>query len=315
VWLKHLTLLSQSGLRTIPSSVAELGPGESLGVGLAALLSGASRYYALDVVAHGNVDKNLRVLDELVERFRSRAPQPIKGWPDFDLYLDSRLFPSHILTEGVLAKTLDPHRISAIREALRHPDRDGKIVVRYVAPWTQGSAIERSSIDLIYSHSVLQHVVDVPTVFRCCASWLREDGWMSHQVDFTSQGITKAWNGHWQYPEWLWKIIVGGRPFLINRHTASAQIRMLKDAGFNTVMQMRNYRSDGMPRAQLSAPWKSMSDDEVSCSDLFLQVRKHPDTADRRRAAQLLRSCHRWRYRPPRIFAFQSRSGRLGRMD
>jgi len=274
VWLKHLTLLWQSGLRTMPVSVAEIGPGDSLGVGLAALLSGASRFYALDVVAYSNVEKNLKMLDELVERFSKRAPQPIKGWPDFDVYLDSTRFPSHILTDGLLAKKLDPHRISAIREALLHPGRDGKIVVRQVAPWTDAGAIEKSSIDLIYSHSVLEHVVDVPTAFRCCASWLRQDGWMSHQVDFTSHGVTKAWNGHWQYPEWLWKIIVGGRPFLINRHSASAQIRMLEDAGFETVMQMRNHRGDGMPRTELSAPWKNMANEEVMCSDLFFQARK-----------------------------------------
>jgi hypothetical protein len=274
VWLKHLTLLWQSGLRTMPSSVAELGPGDSLGVGLAALLSGASRFYGLDVVAYSNTDKNLRVLDELVECFRNRAAQPIKGWPDFDRYLDAKLFPSHILTGEVLAKTLAPHRISAIREALRHPERDGEIVVRNVAPWSSEDAIEKSSIDLIYSHSVLEHVVDVPTAFRHCASWLREDGWMSHQVDFTSHGVTKAWNGHWQYPEWLWKIIVGGRPFLINRHSASAQIRMLEAAGFELVMQMRNCRNDGMSRRDLSAPWKDMSQDEVTCSDLFFQARK-----------------------------------------
>src|SRR5688500_16786253 len=37
-----------------PSAIAELGPGESLGVGIAWLLSGASRFYAFDVVAHSN---------------------------------------------------------------------------------------------------------------------------------------------------------------------------------------------------------------------------------------------------------------------
>jgi hypothetical protein len=106
VWLKHLTLLWHSGLREMPRSVAELGPGDSLGVGIAALLSGASRFYALDVVAYSNTEKNLRMLDDLVERFRRRAPRPTKGWPDFDEHLDANLFPSHILTDEVLAKTL-----------------------------------------------------------------------------------------------------------------------------------------------------------------------------------------------------------------
>ncbi|MGI8422542.1 MAG: hypothetical protein ACR2NO_00220 [Chloroflexota bacterium] len=87
VWLKHLTLLWQSGMREMPSSVAELGPGESLGSGFAALLSGASRFYALDVVSYSNTEKNLRVFDELVERFKRRAPRPIvrTTWSPWDL--------------------------------------------------------------------------------------------------------------------------------------------------------------------------------------------------------------------------------------
>jgi hypothetical protein len=90
VWLKHLTLLWQRGLRTMPASVAEIGPGNSLGVGLAALLSGSARFYALDVVAYSSTDRNLRMLDRLVERFRNRAPkafphQPALGvWPNPD---------------------------------------------------------------------------------------------------------------------------------------------------------------------------------------------------------------------------------------
>jgi len=166
------------------------------------------------VVEYGNVDKNLRVLDELVERFRNRAPQPIKGWPDFDTYLDSMRFPSHILTDGLLAKTLEPHRISAIRDALLHPGRDGRIRGQACRSWTTKDAIEDPASNLIYSTRLLEHVVDVPTAFRCAARLAARDGWNVPPVDFTFHGVTRAWNGHWQYPEWLWKIIVGGRPFL-----------------------------------------------------------------------------------------------------
>ena len=52
VWMKHLWHLWKNGLRKVPETVVELGPGQSLGVGLAALLSGASGYYGLDSGAH-----------------------------------------------------------------------------------------------------------------------------------------------------------------------------------------------------------------------------------------------------------------------
>ena len=38
VWLRHVVLLAQNGLWKYPKSVAELGPGDSLGVGFCALL-------------------------------------------------------------------------------------------------------------------------------------------------------------------------------------------------------------------------------------------------------------------------------------
>src|SRR5216110_2845407 len=66
VWLKHLTLLRAHGLATVPQAVAELGPGDSLGVGLCALLSGADDYVGLDVVAHSDLASNQSVLDDLI---------------------------------------------------------------------------------------------------------------------------------------------------------------------------------------------------------------------------------------------------------
>jgi hypothetical protein len=64
--------------------VAELGPGESLGVGLCALLSGADHYVGLDVIAHSYPERNQLVLNDLIKLFQSRASNPDKGWPEFN---------------------------------------------------------------------------------------------------------------------------------------------------------------------------------------------------------------------------------------
>src|SRR4051812_1903806 len=73
VWLKHLTRLWASGSRRIPVTVAELGPGDSLGTGLAALLTGVEHYYALDVASYADPQRSIAILDELVQLFEERA--------------------------------------------------------------------------------------------------------------------------------------------------------------------------------------------------------------------------------------------------
>ena len=73
VWLRHLVLAHEQGLRKIPDTVAELGPGDSLGSGLAALLCGSERYFGLDVKSYAPTDRNRQIFDELVELFQRRA--------------------------------------------------------------------------------------------------------------------------------------------------------------------------------------------------------------------------------------------------
>jgi len=204
-----------------------------------------------------SLSHNLRVLDELVERFRNRAPQPIKGWPDFDTYLDSMRFPATFLPTACWPRRSRLTAFQAIRDALLHPGRDGRIVVRHVAPWTDEDAIERSSVDLIYSHSVLEHVVDVRRRFDAAASWLREDGCDVPPGRFHSHGRHQGVERPLAVPRVALEIIVGGRPFLINRHSATTQIRMLEAAGFKIVKQMRTTATTGCLDPSSACPGKT----------------------------------------------------------
>ena len=53
-------------LNGVPAIIAELGPGNSLGVGLAGLISGAEKYYGLDVVEYCSSAETLGLFDEIV---------------------------------------------------------------------------------------------------------------------------------------------------------------------------------------------------------------------------------------------------------
>jgi hypothetical protein len=135
VWIKHLTMLNEHDSVPVPKTFAELGPGASLGVGLAALLSGADKYYALDIIKYSEVDLSLALLRGLVDLFRNRTPV-YTGWP-----IDSEVFPGHILTDDLLEATLADPRIEEIHRALTAPDgRAGSITIEYTVPWNDPNA-------------------------------------------------------------------------------------------------------------------------------------------------------------------------------
>lgn len=275
VWLKHLTFLWESGMRSMPQTLAELGPGDSLGVGLAALLSGVSNYYALDIVHFSNPERNLKVFEELVSLFKARAARPTKGWPDYDAYLGVGLFPHRILPDEILERSLREERLNSIRAALvnRVSDRQ-EVSIKYMVPWLNERIIEKESVDVILSHSVLEHVADPKTSYQALYSWLRAGGMMSHQIDFGAHGVTSAWNGYWSFSPVLWKIIVGRRPFLINRRPCSAHAQLMERQGFQIICHLKNYRYDGIARAKLSSVWLDLSDDDLTCAETFIQGRK-----------------------------------------
>jgi SAM-dependent methyltransferase len=274
VWIKHLTMLRRhAGLTRVPDTVAELGPGDSLGIGLAALLSGANHYEALDVVPFASPTANLEVFEELVSLFERRAPSPAEGFPDFWQYMDDDLFPHHILTDDVLAASLAPRRVDAVRRALRGEPVDD-ISIDYRVPWTDRSIVRPATVDLVLSHSVMEHVGDLDATYGAIARWLRPGGLMSHQIDFTSHGLSQTWNGYRAYSEPLWKAIVGRRPFLINRAPCSVHQELIDRHGFQVTCCLKNLRSDGIERARLARRWRSISDADLECAGAYVQARR-----------------------------------------
>ena len=266
VWLRHLIHARNCGLSGIPETVAELGPGRSIGCGLAALLSGASRYFALDAVNLTSVDENLRVLEELVELFIGRSPVPDDNeFPEIYPPLETHEYPSAVLDDEIVSKALNPHRIQRVRDSISAGG-----MITYQAPWSDPASIPAGTVDLIFSQAVLEHVDDLPGMYMCMNAWLRPGGYVSHTIDFRSHGLSNAWNGHWACSDALWKIIRGRRPYLINRAPRSTHIDLLTAHGFTVAAETVRSSASAVRRSDLSRRFAGMNDTDLTTSTAFV---------------------------------------------
>jgi hypothetical protein len=276
-WLRHLALTQKASLWNWPKVVAELGPGDSLGIGLAALLSGAQKYYAFDVVEYANAAVNLDILDELIELFTNRAPIPDQQeFPLLEPKLDSYEFPRDTLTEERLRQSLAADRIRSIKSALNNlgsSDYDN-IEIRYVVPWYDSSIVEQQSVDMIFSQAVLEHVQALAATYETFYTWLKPDGFMSHQIDFGCHHLAQQWNGHWAYSDMTWKLIKGKRPYLLNREPYSTHKHLLEDTGFEIISETKITDRTGLAGEQLSTRFRQLSEEDLTTRTVHILVKK-----------------------------------------
>lgn len=274
VWLRHLIRAQANGLSTEPRQVAELGPGHSLGIGLAAMLSGVEQYYAFDVVSHANAERNLSVLDELVSLFEARAPIPAADeFPHVGPPLDSYAFPETLLSVERIQRALQPERLQRIRAALRTCDSPDS-PIQYKAPWHTRSTIQRDSLDMVFSQAVLEHVDELPQTYRALYEWLKPNGYMSHQIDFKCHDSAREWNGHWTYSDFMWKIARGKDTWLINREPHSTHVRLMRESGFRIVADDPVRRHSNVSRRQLAPRFAQLTDEDLVTADAFIQAVK-----------------------------------------
>lgn len=240
VWLRHLINVCRHGKQPIPKIVGEIGPGNSLGVGYAALLSGADEYLAFDLIRYEGCENNIILFDELVSLFQTKASIP----DDAELLeikpvLSNNEFPSDILSDDYLNESLCPNRIEKIRKSIASTGHDDS-VIKYIVPWINAKTDKVNFIDLIFSQAVLEHIDDLEQAYVTMNLLLKRSGVMSHQIDFRCHGTSKEWNGHWIYSDQEWRLIRGGRHFLINRYPFSAHINMLEKNEFDILLAIKD---------------------------------------------------------------------------
>jgi hypothetical protein len=146
VWAKHFSLMHDRTHCGIPTTVLDFGSGDTLGVSVAALLSGAERAIAVDTIPFARGGPNEVVAKGLFELFANHVPIEASGWPDFRFALSKTGFLPAVQPER--------NRTDAIVNAL-HAAINGKnsTLISYHAPFDE-MTIGADSVDFLLSHSV-----------------------------------------------------------------------------------------------------------------------------------------------------------------
>ena len=257
VWIRHLSRLTDHGFKLQGAHIGELGPGDSIATGLAALLCGGGRYTGLDAIPYFATVDLEAMLNDIAEMLESRTPM-------------ARL-------DRYPVEAIDWSRLPENREDLRAGIRAGVNNcerLRYQAPWTSPDVIEREALDLVFSEGVLQCIDDIDATYQAMSYWLKPGGFASHAIGCSAGGLSPYWNGHWAFSDLEWRLVRGGRKFLLNRMPASAHIRCAESAGFEVLTCDRVYYPDGLDTASLAPRFREMDQEDLRTSRIILLLRK-----------------------------------------
>jgi SAM-dependent methyltransferase len=242
-------MLDRYGFKISGAQIGELGPGDSLGIGLAALLSGAARYVGLDIVRYSAKADLEKMFDELLSMHTKgeRIPDD-KEFPFVRPRIDSYEFPRD---------AVDRRNISTKVEEIRNQPQ-----------------IDQASLDLIFSQAVLEHIDSLEETYRAMFAWLKPGGYASHVIDFRAHGRAPFWNGHWAYSDWQWRLVRGKREYLLNREPLSTHVVLAKKVGFELLLIERNQAPNGLEVQVLAPRFRRLDADDAHTSGVFLILQK-----------------------------------------
>ncbi len=150
----------------MPRTLVEVGPGSSPGVRLTALLCGVENYIALDLQDHRATESDRRVLAAVTEMLRNRRPFSDKtdlGAFFFPPSSDEKLWDR-------IAQNVDTSLRTGASQDLDHQLASGaEERIRFVAPWTDCNTLPAGCADWIMTHSVMEHIDDLPTAYASMA--------------------------------------------------------------------------------------------------------------------------------------------------
>src|SRR5713226_2093634 len=269
VWLRHLVTLVPHGFHIKGARIGEFGPGDSVGTGLAALLSGAEHYVGLDLLplsARANLGS---ILDELVRLYSRKEPIPDSSeFPRMRPQLESYQFPDHAIDWTGFRERVERIRGEIVRGLGHGP------MVTYRAPWISITEVAPNSLDLFFSQAVLEYAVPLEDAYRAMSTWLKPGGYSSHTINFSATYLSPFWNGHWAYSDWEWRLARGRREVFLNREPLNAHLGYARGFGFEVLLLNRDYSSSGLKVEELSPRFRTLNSEDLRTRGVMLVLRK-----------------------------------------
>ena len=210
----------------------ELGPGDSVATAIVARMLGASRTWLVDTGRYAS--------------------------PDVQLYRRIRDYAA-ARTGGTLGEFGSVDELLAITNATYLTDGASSL-----------RNIPDSSVDLIFSHAVLEHIrlAELDGFLRELRRIIRPSGAMSHDVDLKDH-LSASLNSL-RFPGRLWESRAFARAgFYTNRIRCSDLLARIERAGF-TLRSVEKQRWDRLPiaRGALATPFASLPDDDLLVRDV-----------------------------------------------
>lgn len=229
-------------------TVLEIGPGNSLCMGLFFLSMGAKKVYIVDRFKHLFWDKK----DILFHRtFVSEIVSkdfPFQGVIEKAMTMEDR---------GI---TLNPNLIEyRIGDVARLP-------------------LENSCVDFAFSNAVLEHVHQPEQVINELARVTRPGGWGSHEIDLRDHFFKATPLRLLGYSDALWNLMTSYRPGYANRLRFSDYIKLFEKHSFNVIKltYTRELENDQLPKdLKLNRKFRNYSPEELKILAFWVLLKKN----------------------------------------
>ena len=252
-----------------PEAVGEIGPGANIGLGLTALMTGSKEYTAFtgaDERTHGlDVDAALDQLAQ-IKFLLANKKEELPGHVN-------KALPRHFYSESYLNE-----RVTAIVSALQG-DNNSEAAIFVQEDWMAKDQDHiQDHFDYIFSHQVMEHVLNVLDVYLRIQGMLKTRGVQSHSIDFTAHGQFPPYaNGHYEFNRRKWERLIGFRnPTLSNLNALPPNFHKCVLASLGneiTLWQLKHY-APGTELVPVLPPDTLIPESEADVSDCCVEAVK-----------------------------------------